>query len=133
MGAYRGCGANGFMMDVQGTLILGNKKDLTPEQRQTLTSGETFSFTAPKAQSPEKKQQKTLLPEEKRAALKGDEITESHTRAKTTHPFKQREKKKPIFHHGLSPMLYRRTLKLSPKICRKKNKGHSQWLTLLPL
>lgn len=71
-GTYRGCGNKGFMMDAQGTLILGNKKDLTPEQRQTLTIGEAFSFTAPKAQS----LQKIQLPEDKRAAPKNDEITE---------------------------------------------------------
>ncbi|WP_244427630.1 Fic family protein [Bartonella queenslandensis] len=57
-GTYRGCGANGFMMDAQGTLILGNKKDLTPEQIQTLTIGEAFSFTAPKAQSLQKTSKK---------------------------------------------------------------------------
>ncbi|WP_212112802.1 BID domain-containing T4SS effector [Bartonella queenslandensis] len=75
-GTYRGCGANGFMMDAQGTLILGNKKDLTPEQIQTLTIGETFSFTAPKTQSLQETQQNIRLPEEKRATLNNDKITE---------------------------------------------------------
>lgn len=94
-GTYRGCGAKGFMMDAQGILILGNKKDLTPEQIQTLTSGEAFSFTAPKAQSPDKKQQqtqqKTLLPEEKREALKNDEITEK-SKDSASIPTKGKEK-----------------------------------------
>ncbi|WP_273758620.1 BID domain-containing T4SS effector [Bartonella sp. AU55XJBT] len=93
-GTYRGCGANGFMMDAQGTLILGNKKDLTPEQIQTLTSGETFSFTASKAQSPQKTQQKTqpntLLSEEKRASHTHDEITEKN-RDTPSIPTKRRE------------------------------------------
>ncbi|EJF85264.1 BID domain-containing T4SS effector [Bartonella rattimassiliensis] len=75
-GTYRGSGPNGFMIDVQGTFILGNKKDLTPEQIQALTIGESFSFTAPKAQRPEKTQRKTLLPEEKKAVLTNNEIIE---------------------------------------------------------
>ncbi|WP_375623708.1 BID domain-containing T4SS effector [Bartonella sp. TT119HLJHH] len=78
-GTYRGSGPNGFMLDANGIFILGNKKDLTPEQIQTLKIGDALSFTAPKTQNPEKNQKKTLLPEEKeekRATLKNDEITE---------------------------------------------------------
>ncbi len=66
-GSYRGCGSNGFMMDVQGTLILGNKKHLSPEQIQTLTSGDTFSFTAPKAQSSQKKTAKHIASRRKKS------------------------------------------------------------------
>lgn len=48
------------------------KKNLTPEPKQTLTIGETFSFTAPKAQSLQKMQ----LPKEKRTVPQNDKITE---------------------------------------------------------
>ncbi|UNF51686.1 BID domain-containing T4SS effector [Bartonella krasnovii] len=120
-GTYRGCGANGFMMDVQGTLILGNKKDLTPEQRQTLTSGETFSFTAPKAQSPEKKQQKTqqktLLPEEKRAALKGDEITE---KSKDNASIQTKRKEKAHFSPWVVPHALQDSAKVIPQNLQEK-------------
>ncbi|WP_375627379.1 Fic family protein [Bartonella sp. PS17NMGDW] len=49
-GFYRGSGPNGFMLDANGIFILGNKKDLTPEQIQTLKIGDALSFTAPKVQ-----------------------------------------------------------------------------------
>ncbi|WP_375657022.1 BID domain-containing T4SS effector [Bartonella sp. CM120XJJH] len=75
-GTYRGSGPNGFMLDANGIFILGNKRDLTPEQIQTLKIGDALSFTAPKAQNSEKTQQKTFLPEKKRAVLTNAEITE---------------------------------------------------------
>ncbi len=56
-GTYRGSGPsgpNGFMLDANGIFILGNKKDLTPEQIQTLKIGDALSFTAPKTQNPAK-------------------------------------------------------------------------------
>ncbi|WP_406604125.1 BID domain-containing T4SS effector [Bartonella gliris] len=71
-GTYRGAGDNGFMMDVNGTFIIGSKKHLTPEQLKTLKIGDTLSFTAPQAQD----LQKTLIPSEKIAPLTTDEIAE---------------------------------------------------------
>lgn len=69
-GFYRGCGPKGFMLDANGTFIIGNKKDLTPEQIQTLKMGDTLSFTAPSTQHP----QEVLIPAEKIAPLTSNEI-----------------------------------------------------------
>ncbi|EJF92368.1 hypothetical protein ME9_01576 [Bartonella taylorii 8TBB] len=71
-GFYRGSGANGFMVDVNGTFIIGNKNNLSPEQLKTLKVGDALSFTAPRAQD----LQQTLIPREKIAPLTRDEIAE---------------------------------------------------------
>ncbi|WP_273783629.1 BID domain-containing T4SS effector [Bartonella sp. AU15XJBT] len=120
-GTYRGCGANSFMMDVQGTLILGNKKDLTPEQTQTLTIGEVFSFTAPKTQSPQKNQkknqQKTLLPEEKRAAHTNDEITE---KSKDNTSIQTKRKEKAHFAPWITPHTSHDSVEVMPQSLQEK-------------
>ncbi len=69
-GFYRGSGPNGFMLDANGIFILGNKKDLTPEQIQTLKIGDALSFTAPKIQN----QQEVLIPAQTIAPLTNNEI-----------------------------------------------------------
>ncbi|WP_375638517.1 BID domain-containing T4SS effector [Bartonella sp. AA16NXGY] len=69
-GTYRGSGPNGFMLDANGIFILGNKKDLTPEQIQTLKIGDALSFTAPKIQN----QQEVLIPAQTIAPLTNNEI-----------------------------------------------------------
>lgn len=71
-GTYRGAGDDGFMMDVDGTLVIASKKHLTPEKMRTLKIGDQLSFTAPKAQD----LQQTLIPSEKIAPLTKDEIAE---------------------------------------------------------
>ncbi|EJF76631.1 hypothetical protein MCO_01566 [Bartonella sp. DB5-6] len=71
-GFYRGSGANGFMVDVNGSFIIGNKNNLTPEQLKTLKIGDALSFTVPRAQD----FQQTLIPREKIAPLTRDEINE---------------------------------------------------------
>nr|WP_199805751.1 BID domain-containing T4SS effector [Bartonella washoeensis] len=71
-GFYRGGGANSFMIDANGTFIIGNKKHLTPERLKTLKIGDAISFTAPKAQD----LQQILIPKEKIAPLTRKEITE---------------------------------------------------------
>ncbi len=69
-GFYRGSGPNGFMLDANGIFILGNKKDLTLEQIQTLKIGDALSFTAPKIQN----QQEVLIPAQTIAHLTNNEI-----------------------------------------------------------
>ncbi|WP_455481741.1 Fic family protein [Bartonella sp. B35(2025)] len=69
---YRGSGLNGFMIDVNGIFVIGNKQDLTPEQLKTLKIGDHISFTAPMA----KDVQQMLIPEEKIAPLKKEEIVD---------------------------------------------------------
>ncbi|MBB5073990.1 fido (protein-threonine AMPylation protein) [Bartonella callosciuri] len=71
-GTYRGSGENGFMMDVNGTFIVGNKKHLTPEQVKTLKIGDPLTFTVPLIQD----QQQTLIPGEKVAPLTESELSE---------------------------------------------------------
>ncbi|WP_208438629.1 BID domain-containing T4SS effector [Bartonella grahamii] len=99
-GTYRGSGPNGFMLDANGIFILGNKKDLTPEQIQTLKIGDALSFTAPKTQNPEKNQQKTFLPEKKRAALTNDEITK---KSKDNASIQTKKKEKAHFSPWIAP------------------------------
>ncbi|WP_208438179.1 BID domain-containing T4SS effector [Bartonella taylorii] len=69
-GTYRGSGPRGFMMDVCGTFILGDKKDLSPEQMQTLKIGDSFSFTAPVSE----KLQQILIPEKVLTSLSKEEL-----------------------------------------------------------
>ncbi|WP_455465808.1 BID domain-containing T4SS effector [Bartonella sp. B39] len=71
-GTYRGSGQEGFMIDANGTLILGNKKDLSPKQLKELKIGDTCSFTAPFPQ----KSQKILIPEQILAPLSQKEIVD---------------------------------------------------------
>ncbi|WP_375653170.1 BID domain-containing T4SS effector [Bartonella sp. MR110HLJHH] len=99
-GTYRGSGPNGFMLDANGIFILGNKKDLTPEQIQTLKIGDALSFTAPKTQNPEKTQRKTLLPEKKRAVLTSDEITE---KSKDNASIQTKKKENALFSPWITP------------------------------
>ncbi|WP_455465811.1 BID domain-containing T4SS effector [Bartonella sp. B39] len=71
-GTYRGSGQEGFMIDANGTLVLGNKKDLSPKQLKGLKIGDTCSFTAPFPQ----KSQKILIPEQILAPLSQKEIVD---------------------------------------------------------
>ncbi|WP_273788323.1 BID domain-containing T4SS effector [Bartonella grahamii] len=99
-GTYRGSGPNGFMIDANGIFILGNKKDLTPEQIQTLKIGDALSFTAPKTQNPAKNQQKTFLPEKKRDVLTNDEITK---KSKDNTSIQTKKKEKAHFSPWIAP------------------------------
>ncbi|EJF97976.1 hypothetical protein MEI_01008 [Bartonella vinsonii subsp. arupensis Pm136co] len=71
-GFYRGGGANGFMIDVKGTFIIGDKKHLAPEQLKTLKIGDAMIFTVPKVQD----LQQILIPAEKVAPLTKEKIIE---------------------------------------------------------
>ncbi|WP_455479179.1 BID domain-containing T4SS effector [Bartonella sp. B23] len=71
-GVYRGSGADGFMIDVNGTLVLGNKKYLSPEQVKTLKIGDHFSFTAPLPQET----QEILIPTENIPSLTNEELSQ---------------------------------------------------------
>ncbi|WP_375672045.1 MULTISPECIES: BID domain-containing T4SS effector [unclassified Bartonella] len=121
-GTYRGSGPNGFMLDANGIFILGNKKDLTPEQIQTLKIGDALSFTAPKIQNPEKTQQKTLLPEEKeekRATLKNDEITE---KSKDNASIQTKKKGKSYFSPWIAPHTLHDSVEAMPKSLQEQEK-----------
>ncbi|WP_017195951.1 BID domain-containing T4SS effector [Bartonella birtlesii] len=65
MGTYKGCYSEGFVLDVQGTYIIGNKDDLTPERLKSLKSGDIITFTTPK----NKELENTLIPKETLAPL----------------------------------------------------------------
>ncbi len=71
-GAYRGCGYEGFMMDIGRQYILGHKKHLAPEQVKTLKIGDHFSFTAPFPQEV----QKVLIPKETVPDLTNEELSQ---------------------------------------------------------
>ncbi|PIT68881.1 BID domain-containing T4SS effector [Bartonella tribocorum] len=103
-GTYRGCGNKGFMMDVQGTLILGNKKDLTPAQIQTLTVGENFSFTAPNAQSPQRNQQERTERHPQKAMAYWDNDTKTTNTAPLPSSKKLSSSPKPEEKHTLKPI-----------------------------
>ncbi|WP_375621522.1 BID domain-containing T4SS effector [Bartonella sp. AA97HXZ] len=121
-GTYRGSGPNGFMLDANGIFILGNKKDLTPEQIQTLKIGDALSFTAQKVQNPEKTQQKTLLPEEKeekRATLKNDEITE---KSKDNASIQTKKKEQAHFSPCIAPHALHDSVKVMPQSLQEQEK-----------
>ncbi|WP_375706011.1 BID domain-containing T4SS effector [Bartonella sp. AA2SXKL] len=121
-GTYRGSGPNGFMLDANGIFILGNKKDLTPEQIQTLKIGDALSFTAPKVQKPEKTQKKTLLPEEKeekRATLKNDEITE---KSKDKTSIQTKKKGKSYFSPWIASHVLHDSVEVMPKSLQAQEK-----------
>ncbi|WP_208438178.1 BID domain-containing T4SS effector [Bartonella taylorii] len=71
-GTYRGCGQEGFMIDVNGTFVVGHKKHLAPEQVKTLQIGDRFSFTAPFPQEV----QKVLIPKETVPDLTNEELSQ---------------------------------------------------------
>ncbi len=116
-GTYRGSGPNGFMLDANGIFILGNKRDLTPEQIQTLKIGDALSFTAPKAQNSEKTQQKTFLPEKKRAVLTNAEITEKR---KDTASIQTKKKKKAHFSPWIAPHALHDSIEVMPQSLQKQ-------------
>ncbi|WP_156851081.1 BID domain-containing T4SS effector [Bartonella refiksaydamii] len=71
-GIYKGAGFDSFVLDAQGTYIIGNKEHLTLEQLKTLKVGDKFTFTAPKAEEFEK----VLIPKEQLAPLTKSELSE---------------------------------------------------------
>lgn len=71
-GAFRGSGNDGFMMDANGILVLGDKADLSPSQLTKLTIGDKFFFTAPLPQD----MQRVLIPGKMLPPLSQKEIIE---------------------------------------------------------
>ncbi|PIT68835.1 BID domain-containing T4SS effector [Bartonella tribocorum] len=65
IGTYRGSGSECFVIDMQGTLVIGNKDDLAPERLKSLKPGDTISFTAPNS----KELENILIPKEALAPL----------------------------------------------------------------
>ncbi|WP_375663678.1 Fic family protein [Bartonella sp. CL63NXGY] len=107
-GTYRGSGPNGFMLDANGTFILGNKKYLTPEQIQTLKIGDALSFTAPKTQNPEK----NIASRKKRAVLTNDEITE---KSKDNASIQTKKKEKAHFSPWSAPHALHDSIEVMPE------------------
>ncbi|WP_208431455.1 BID domain-containing T4SS effector [Bartonella doshiae] len=85
-GFYRGSGENGFMLDANGTFIIGHKKDLRPEQIKALKIGDPLSFTAPTMQE----SQEILIAKEIKAPLSKEELIE---KIKNNAPLQERKKK----------------------------------------
>ncbi|WP_317993709.1 BID domain-containing T4SS effector [Bartonella gliris] len=71
IGIYKGANSNSFMLDMQGTYIIGNQEHLSPEQIKTLKLGDTITFIPPKT----KELEKTLIPKETLAPLTKSEFT----------------------------------------------------------
>ncbi|WP_455465809.1 BID domain-containing T4SS effector [Bartonella sp. B39] len=71
-GTYRGSGDNGFMMDVNGTFVVGHKEHLPPEQVKTLKIGDSLTFTAPLPQEAKK----VLIPKENVPPLTNEELSQ---------------------------------------------------------
>ncbi|WP_019221917.1 BID domain-containing T4SS effector [Bartonella senegalensis] len=64
MGTYQGCYAECFVLDMQGSYVIGNKDDLTPERLKSLKPGDTITFTPPS-----KGLENVLIPKETLAPL----------------------------------------------------------------
>ncbi|WP_375684732.1 BID domain-containing T4SS effector [Bartonella sp. AP1QHHD] len=73
IGTYKGCYSEGFILDVQGTYIIGSKDDLTPERLKTLKPGDIITFTAPNS----KELENTLIPKETLAPLTKSECAKT--------------------------------------------------------
>ncbi|MBX4335231.1 BID domain-containing T4SS effector [Bartonella raoultii] len=71
-GTYHETNSESFMINVQEAYILGNKEHLTPEQRKTVKTGDTFTFTAPTPQE----LKSTLIPSENLAPLTKNAMAE---------------------------------------------------------
>ncbi|GAA4665081.1 BID domain-containing T4SS effector [Bartonella pachyuromydis] len=69
-GIYRGAGAEGFVMEVEGAFVVAPKDDLTPEQVKTLQNGASICF----AKSNVENLTETLIPQEKLPALNNEEL-----------------------------------------------------------
>ncbi|MBB5073980.1 fido (protein-threonine AMPylation protein) [Bartonella callosciuri] len=69
-GIYQGASFDGFVLNAQGTYIIGNQEHLPPEQIKTLKPGDTITFTAPKAEE----LKNILIPKETLAPLTKSEF-----------------------------------------------------------
>ncbi|EJF79038.1 BID domain-containing T4SS effector [Bartonella doshiae] len=72
IGIYKGAGFDSFVLDIQGTYIIGNKEHLSPKQIKTLKTGDTITFTPPMTQDLEN----TLIPKQTLAPLTQSKISE---------------------------------------------------------
>ncbi|WP_455481745.1 BID domain-containing T4SS effector [Bartonella sp. B35(2025)] len=70
-GIYQGARLEDFMIDMEGTYVVGRKDSLHPEQLRVLRPGDQLTFTAPI----EKNLEKNLIPAEKLAALTKEELS----------------------------------------------------------
>ncbi|PIT69012.1 BID domain-containing T4SS effector [Bartonella tribocorum] len=75
MGTYKGCYSECFVIDMQGTLVIGDKDDLTPERLKSLKLGDTITFTAPNS----KELENILIPKETLAPLTKSECAKMVT------------------------------------------------------
>ncbi|WP_019220047.1 BID domain-containing T4SS effector [Bartonella florencae] len=69
-GIYRGMAAEGFVMEVDGVFVVGNKDDLPPEQMKTLQNGASICFEKSNVQN----LKETLIPKETLAPLSQEEL-----------------------------------------------------------
>ncbi|GAA5102336.1 BID domain-containing T4SS effector [Bartonella acomydis] len=69
-GTYRGMAAEGFVMEVDGVFVVGNKDELTPEQMKTLQNGASLYFEKSNVQN----LKETLIPKERLAPLSQEEL-----------------------------------------------------------
>lgn len=69
-GIYRGAGAEGFVMEVEGAFVVAPKDDLTPEQVKTLQNGASICFAKSNVQN----FTETLIPKETLAPLSQEEL-----------------------------------------------------------
>ncbi|WP_156851078.1 BID domain-containing T4SS effector [Bartonella refiksaydamii] len=71
-GIFRGMSAEGFVLEIDGTFVVGHKDDLSPEQVKTLQNGALISFQ----KSNVKSLKEPLIPKETLAPLTNEELFE---------------------------------------------------------
>ncbi|PIT68838.1 BID domain-containing T4SS effector [Bartonella tribocorum] len=69
-GIFRGTSAEGFVMEVEGAFVVGNKDDLSPEHVKTLQNGARLCFQKNNVQNVKE----TLIPKETLASLTHEEL-----------------------------------------------------------
>ncbi|MCZ2158940.1 BID domain-containing T4SS effector [Bartonella sp. 220] len=69
-GIYRGCSAEGFVMEVDSVFVIVHKDDLTPEQVKTLQNGDQICFEKTNVQH----LRESLIPKENLAPLTNEEL-----------------------------------------------------------
>ncbi|CDO47381.1 cell filamentation protein Fic [Bartonella henselae] len=74
-GIYKGCAAEGFVIELEDGFVVGHKDDLKPEQVKTLQNGDPIVFEKSNVQN----LKETLIPKETLAPLTNEELAKRLT------------------------------------------------------